>query len=181
MNDATIGRNYAEALLSLAKKANDLPGWGAMIGDVAEAMQRDRKLHVFLESPRVSASQKNAVLAKAFQDRMPRLFVRFLQSVVNHRRQMLIPAIAAEYQLLLDDVMGRLHARVTVARETSAEEVAVIAKQLTRAYGKQVVPHVTVNPAIRGGVIVRVGDTVMDGSVRKRLATLRQRMMVGSR
>jgi F-type H+-transporting ATPase subunit delta len=48
---------------------------------------------------------------------------------------------------------------------------------LSRVLGKTVVPHVTVNPAILGGVIVRVGDTVMDGSVRKRLATLRSRML----
>src|SRR6188768_3974425 len=113
MRDSTIARNYAEALLALARKANDLPGWGAMIGDVADAVQRDVRLQRFLESPRVSATQKNELLAKAFQDRMPRLFVRFLQSMVSHRRQMLIPEVAIEFQNLLDETLGRVHARVT--------------------------------------------------------------------
>ena len=181
MRGETIARNYAEALLALARKAGDLQGWGAMIGDVADAMQRDIKLRRFLESPRVSAQQKNDLLAKAFQDRMPRLFVRFLQSMVSHRRQMLIPEVSIAYASLLDDVLGRIHARVTVARPSTPEEEQAIARQLTAALGKQVVPHVTVNPAIGGGVVVRVGDTVMDGSVRRRLSTLRQRMLAGSR
>jgi len=179
MRDTTIARNYAEALLSLARKANDLAGYGAMIDAVADALQRDETLRRFLESPRVSADRKNGVLARAFQDRMPRLFVRFLQALVNNRRQMLIPEIAVEYASLVDEIEGRVHAQIVVAREPSAGERDVIADQLSRALGKRVVPHVTVNPAILGGVVVRVGDTVMDGSVRRRLALLRSRMVAG--
>jgi F-type H+-transporting ATPase subunit delta len=52
-----------------------------------------------------------------------------------------------------------------------------LTRQLSRLFGKRVVPHITLNPAILGGVIVKVGDTVMDGSVRRRLATLRSRMI----
>jgi F-type H+-transporting ATPase subunit delta len=179
MRDTTIARNYAEALLSLARKANDLAGYGAMIDAVADALQRDETLRRFLESPRVSGEQKNGVLARAFQDRMPRLFVRFLQALVNNRRQMLIPQIAIEYASLVDEIEGRVHAQVTMSRDPSSGERDAIAAQLSRALGKRVVPHVTVNPAILGGVVVRVGDTVMDGSVRRRLALLRSRMVAG--
>ncbi len=181
MRDVTIARNYAETLLALAERANNREGWGALIAEVAEAVGRDDRLHHFLESPRISAAEKNRVLERAFQDRMPRLFVRYLQTLVNNRRQMLIPEIAAEYQTLLDEVSGRVHATVTVARPVSDEDRTTIARQLTRVVGMQVVPHVLVNPAILGGVIVRVGDTVMDGSVRRRLATLRNRMVAGAR
>jgi F-type H+-transporting ATPase subunit delta len=90
---------------------------------------------------------------------------------------MLIPEIAQEYESLLDVQEGRLHANVTVAREASAVDEARIAEQLTRVLGKKVVPHMNVNPAILGGVVVRFGDTVMDGSVRKRLANLRGKML----
>lgn len=72
-----------------------------------------------------------------------------------------------------------MHARVTVARETDDAERSAIAEQLSRMFGKDVVPHLTVDPSIMGGVIVHVGDTVLDGSVRKRLASLRRRMMTG--
>jgi F-type H+-transporting ATPase subunit delta len=176
MRDETIARNYAETLLALADKAADRAGWGRLIDDVAEAMRRDERLRHFLASPKVGADEKNSVLGQAFQDRMPRLFVRFVQRLVTNRRQMLIPAVAVEYQGLLDELENRVNATVTVAREPSDAETQTIARELSRAVGKQVVPHVTVNSAILGGIVVRIGDTVMDGSVRRRLAVLRDRM-----
>ncbi len=181
MRSSTVGRNYAETLLALAQKAGDTAGWATMIGDVADAMQRDEKLRRFLESPRVSAAEKNDVLGKAFQDRMPRMMVRFLQALVTNRRQMLIPEIAAEYRDLLDEVEGRVHAQVTLAKQPSDGDRATLARELSRTLGKQVVPHVTVDAAILGGVVVKVGDTVMDGSVRRRLALLRNRLVYGTR
>ena len=177
MRETIIARNYAETLLELARRAGDLRGFGEAADDVADAMQRDRTLHLFLESPRVSAQQKNQVIGRAFEGQLPRVFVRFLQALVTHRRQMLLPAIAREYHDLVDQVEGRLHANVTVVREPGDDERSAIGKELSRAYGKEVVPHFAVNPAILGGVVVRVGDTVLDGSVRRRLATLRSRML----
>jgi F-type H+-transporting ATPase subunit delta len=106
MRDATIARNYAEALLTLARKAEDPQGWGRMLMEVADAVQRDERLRLFLESPRISADQKNAVLARAFQDRYPRLLVRYLQTLVSKGRQLLLPTIATEYFSLLDEAEG---------------------------------------------------------------------------
>ena len=177
MRETTIARNYAEALLELARKSNDLRGWGEMIDGVANAVESDRRLRVFLESPRVSVKQKNEIFLKAYGPTMPKTFVRFLQALVRNRRQMLIPEIAHEYQDLVDQVEGRVHASVTVAREANDADRKVIAEQLSRALGKDVVPHFVVNQAILGGVIVRVGDTVLDGSVRRRLTMLRAKMM----
>ena len=177
MRDTTIARNYAEALLELARKSNDLRGWGEMIDGVANAVESDRRLRVFLESPRVSVKQQNDIFQKAWGNTMPKTFVRFLQALVRNRRQMLIPEIAHEYQDLVDQVEGRVHASVTVAREATDADRKVIAEQLSRALGKDVVPHFVVNQAILGGVIVRVGDTVLDGSVRRRLTTLRAKML----
>lgn len=177
MREPTIARNYAETLLELAQRAGDLGGWGDMLDKIADAMESDRRLRVFLESPRVSAQKKNEVLQKAFGAQLPRNFVRFLQALVTHRRQMLIPVIANEYHDLVDRVEGRVHASVTVAREPDDADRQLITASLSRTLSKTVVPHFQVNPSILGGVIVRVGDTVLDGSVRRRLATLRARMM----
>ena len=179
MRETTIARNYAETLLALAQKADDLRGWVSMITDVADAMASNATLRLFLESPRVGAAEKNTVLGAAFTGRMPRTFLRFLQSLVSHRRQMLIPEIAREYLDLVDAAEGRLHARVTVARQASEADTSDIARQLSRMFNKDVVPHLTVDPSIMGGVIVYVGDTVLDGSVKKRLSALRRRMLAG--
>jgi F-type H+-transporting ATPase subunit delta len=177
MREATIARNYAETLLELARRAGDLPVWGQAVDDVADAVQNDRTLRLFLESPRVSAAEKNRIIGRAFEGQLPKVFVRYLQALVNHRRQMLLPAIAREFHDLVDEVEGRVHANVVVAAEPSDGERRTISTELSRAYGKEVVPHFAVNPAILGGVVVRVGDTVLDGSVRRRLATLRARML----
>jgi len=177
MREPTIARNYAETAMELARRADDIHGWSDMLDNLGSAVETDRTLRMFLESPRVSADRKNEVLAKAFGGQLPRNFVRFLQALITHRRQMLLPLIAAEYRDLMDEVEGRVHAAVTVAREPGEEGRAMIATQLGRTLGKEVVPHFSVNAAILGGVVVRVGDTVLDGSVRRRLSTLRQRMI----
>ncbi|HEY7897617.1 MAG TPA: ATP synthase F1 subunit delta [Gemmatimonadaceae bacterium] len=173
-----VSRNYAEALLALATKADNREGFGVMIRDVASAIGQDPTIRLFLESPRVSYERKNEILARAFGDRIPRVFLRFLQTMVHNRRQMMIPEIATEYAALLDSEEGRVHAEVTVARPTTDAETASIGAELSRVLGKRVMPQVSVDPAIMGGVIVRVGNTVMDGSVRRRLSKLATRMRV---
>jgi F-type H+-transporting ATPase subunit delta len=177
MREPTIARNYAETLVALAQRADDLEGWGAMIDEVVNAVQSDVRLRRFLESPRVSAEQKNEILARAFADRLPRLFVRFLEAVVTHRRQHLLPEIAREYHDLVDEIEGRVHVDVTLAREPDAGGRESLVRELSRVLGKRVVPHIRVRSDILGGVIVRVGDTVMDGSVRRRLNLLRSRLL----
>jgi F-type H+-transporting ATPase subunit delta len=177
MRQSTIARNYAEALLELARRAKDLRGWGGIIVSIADAIERDPKLRAFLETPRVDAARKNAVLRKALEDAAPSKFVRFVESVVTHRRQMLLPLIAHEYMDLVDIAENRMHATVTVAREPDAKMRKLITDRLSKAFDKTVVPHVTVDERILGGIVVRVGDVVMDGSARRRLGVLKQRMM----
>jgi F-type H+-transporting ATPase subunit delta len=173
---SVVARNYAEALLALARKAGDVPGWGRMMQEIADAVATDPQLRTFLESPRVPAERKNAALGRAFQDRYPRLLVRFLQALVSKGRQRQIGNVAREYAALVDEAEGRVHAQVTLAVAPTEADRAAIAASLSRRIGKQVVPHVTVRPEILGGVIVRVGDSVLDGSVRRRLGRLRHQL-----
>lgn len=180
MRDTTIAHNYAATLIALARKANDLEGWGTMIHDVADAVQRDARLRQFLETPRIPARTKSDILGRAFQDRLPRLFVRFLQAVIAHHRQALLPGIAVAYAAIVDELSNRVHAQVTVAREPDAATREAVAGGVSRALGKTVVPHFSVRPEILGGVIVRVGDRVIDGSVRRRLMALRSQLVAGA-
>jgi F-type H+-transporting ATPase subunit delta len=177
MRDTTIAKNYAEALLELARRAEDPAGWGKLMRDVANGVQQDVTVQHFLESPKISEAQKNEVFFQALGDRVPRHFLRFLQTLVRKRRQMLIPEISSEYDKLLDVHEGRVHANVTVAREMTSADESKIAEQLSRVVGKTVVPHMNVNPAILGGVVVKIGDTVMDGSVRRRLGRLKAQIL----
>lgn len=172
----TVARNYAETLLALARKAGDAAGWGTSLRAVANAISEDLTLQRFLDSPRIPADHKLSMLTRALGERVPSIFMKFVHALVKNRRQTLIPAIADEYDTLLDASNGVVHARVTVARETSDEERTAIATRLSKATGKTVVPHLQIDPSIIGGVVVRIGDTVMDGSVRRKLGLLRRKI-----
>lgn len=174
---STTGRNYAEALLTLARKAGDPEGWGGLVRQIADAIDSDESLRRFLESPRIAAAVKMGVLEKALGDRVPHMMLRWLQAVSRNRRLMLLPAIANEYDTLLDENANRVHARLTFATPPGETDANDIAARLSAVLGKTVVPHVSIDPAVMGGVVVRVGDTVMDGSVRRRLQVMRRRML----
>lgn len=177
MREPTVARNYAETLVVLAQRAEDVDGWGRKMDEVAEACASDERLRRFLETPRVTVAEKSRIVGQAFAKRLPPTLVRFLQAVILHRRQHLLTEIAIEYHAMVDALSNRVHAQVQVARKPTAERRAAIARQLTRITGLSVVPHFVVSPRILGGVVVKVGDTVMDGSVARRLASLRNRML----
>ena len=177
MREPTIAKNYAEALLDLAQKDGDLAKWGRLIDQFAEAMSSDAKLAGFLASPRIAASEKNRVIGQALEGQVPATFIRFIQALIRNRRQLLIPQVATQFHALVDIVENRVHAAVTVAKTASPADQKSIAERLSKVVGKTVVPHFYVNPAVLGGLVVRVGDTVLDGSVRRRLARLKTQML----
>ena len=181
MKSSTIARNYAEALL-LAAEAQETAAverYGRLIEAVAGAMQADERISVALESPRVSKAVKAALLARALGDLAPPEFVRFLQAVVRRGRQGLLAEIAQQYQGLVDVKRNRVHAGVTLLDEPEARLQKEVIERLTRAIGKEVRAHFRADRGILGGVVVRVGDRIYDGSVRRKLATLRRRLLGG--
>jgi len=180
MREATIARNYAQALLALAAKANQVDVFGGLINGMADAVRENVVFRRFLEAPQVAEAAKREVLRKALSGKSPRHFALFVEKLVSNRRQMLLPEIAVEYANLVDEREGRVHATVTVSRSAASGEAEEISTKLSAALGKTVVAHLLVNPAILGGLVVRIGDSVMDGSVRRRLNALRG-ALVGAR
>jgi F-type H+-transporting ATPase subunit delta len=181
----TIARNYAEALL-LAAEAEARGGqeghvelYGELMDAVAGAIQADERIAVALESPRVSKATKGRLLANALQGTAPATFVRFLQAVVRRGRQGLIGEIAQEYHARVDLKLNRVHAGVTLAVATNGGLPEQITDRLARVLGKEVRAHFRTDPAILGGVVVRVGDRIFDGSLRRKLNALRRRMLTG--
>ena len=181
MKSTTIARNYAEALL-LAADAGDKNAvelYGRLMDAVAGAVQADERIAVALDSPRVAKATKAALLERALADLAGREFVRFLQAVVRRGRQGLLGEIAQEYQALVDAKLDRVHAGVVLVEEPDARLGKQIVERLTAALGKDVRAHFRTEPGIIGGVVVRVGDRVYDGSLKRRLAVLRRKMLTG--
>ena len=181
MKSTTVARNYAQALL-LAAEAHgmaDIERYGQLMEAVAGAVYADERISVALESPRVSKAVKATLLERALGDLAPAEFVRFLQAVVRRGRQGLLGEIAQQYQVLVDVKLNRVHAGVTLLEQPDARLEKEVAERLSRAIGKEVRGHFRADRGILGGVVVRVGDRIYDGSVRRKLATLRRRMLGG--
>ena len=181
MKSTTVARNYAQALL-LAAEAHDMgvvERYGQLMEAVAGAVQADERISVALESPRVSKTLKAALLERALEGLVPAEFVRFLQAVVRRGRQGLLGEIAQQYDTLVDVKLNRVHAGVTLLEQPDPRLEKEVVERLSRAIGKEVRAHFRADRGILGGVVVRVGDRIYDGSVRRKLATLRRRLLSG--
>lgn len=176
MRDATIARNYADALFELTLREGTHEDALASFEAFAEVLEAEPRIRTFLETPKIAADVKKEMLRRVL-DAAESSFVNFVCVVMDHDRQRLLRQMALELRALVDERKGRLHVDVTLAREPAAGQEAEIAEDLSRKLGKEVVPHVRVNPSIMGGVVVRFGDQVMDGSLKRRLATLRHQML----
>jgi F-type H+-transporting ATPase subunit delta len=177
VRQSTIARSYAEALFALGERHEQLEPFGAALDLVAATLESEPRLRLFLETPKVEPAEKKRVLTDALRNQVPPLVLNFLLVVLDKRRQRILPQMAREYRVLLDESLGRLYAEVTVAREPDEKMEREIAAGLSQALGKTVIPHIQVDPSILGGIIVRYGDRVLDGSLKRRLVTLRRRLL----
>ena len=173
---ATIARNYAEVLFELGEQSGRTADYAELIDAVGAAVAMSPEVQVVLVSPRVPKAAKSRLLASALKD-TPREFVLFLQAVVERGRQGLLEEIAREYSALVDIKLNRVRAAVTLAREPDEALRKQIAKSLTEALGKEVIPAFVTDPGILGGTIVRVGERIYDGSVRRRMARLKRALL----
>lgn len=176
MRSETIARNYAETLFELGERDGNTERYADLLDAVAAAIEQTPRVQAVLMSPKVPKSEKARILAGALRE-TPREFVLFLQALIKRGRQQLLREIATEYLGLLDQKLDRVRAGVTLARTPDERLKRAIQDGLSRQLGKQVIPAFTVDPEILGGTIVRVGERVLDGSVRRRMTKLRRQLM----
>jgi F-type H+-transporting ATPase subunit delta len=172
----TIARNYAEALFDLGERSGSTARYTDLIDALAAAIETTPSVQAILMSPRIPKGEKSRLLGAALKD-APREFVLFLQAVVKRGRQQLFRAIANEYATLVDVKLNRVRAGVTLARPVNEQLQKSIAEALSSHLGKEVLPSFTVDPEILGGAIVRVGERIHDGSLRRRLVKLRRHLL----
>jgi F-type H+-transporting ATPase subunit delta len=177
MHETTVARSYAEALLELAVAEDSVEEYDRQLGALVELIHAEERLRTFLETPRIDADEKKRVISEVFRGKIRDRLLRFLFVVIDKRRQRLLPEMAAEFSDLADDHFGRLKVEITTAREPDKALRERLRERLGRVLQRDVLPRYRVNPAILGGVIVRVEDRIMDGSIRHRLQSLRRQLL----
>jgi F-type H+-transporting ATPase subunit delta len=176
LRSVTIARNYAEALFALGERTGQTEQFADLMDAVAAAVETSPQVQATLMSPRVPKSAKARLLGAALKD-APREFVLFLQAVVKRGRQLLFREIATEYLALLDLKLNRVRAGVTLARPADEALRSTIQDSLSQHLGKEVLASFSVDPEILGGAVVRVGERIHDGSIRRRMTKLRRALL----
>jgi len=172
----TIARNYAEALFDIAGRSAQPDRYADLIDAVAAAVETIPRVKAVLMSPRVPKAEKAKFLGAALKE-APRDFVLWLQALVKRGRQGILREVAAEYLALVDEKLNRVRASVTLARQPDDKLRQTIEESLARQLKKQVIAAYLVDPEILGGAVIRVGDRVLDGSVRRRMTKLRRQLL----
>lgn len=176
MRPVTIARNYAEALFELGEKSGRIQQYADLLDAVAHGVAAAPTVQAVLMSPRITKAQKAKLFADALSG-APREFVLFLQGVIKRGRQGLLSYISTEFNALQDLKLNRVRAAVTMANPADDTLRKRITDQLTAVMGRQVLPEFTQDPSILGGIIVRVGDRVFDGSVKRKMTVLRRSLL----
>ena len=176
MEATTVARNYGDVLFQLAEKHGAHDEYSAALDELVGLLEQEPRLRTFLVTPKLSNEEKKRVLREALSERVPRPFLNFVLIVIDKRRQRLLPLIAEEYRRLVDRKFNRLDVEVVLASEPDERLEEEIRSGLSDRLGRTIVPRFRIHPEIIGGAIVRYGDNVIDGSLRRQLLALRRRM-----
>ena len=171
-----VPRRYAQALTEEAQKAGSLDAVDADVALLTGTLDGSRELRLALTSPVVSTAKKGAVLDALFEGKVSDLSLRFLRLLVDKQRDGQIPAILDAYRALRDERTGTIEATVRTAKPLSAAERDRLQSALEARSASTVRMRVEIDPTLIGGLVVRLGDTVYDRSVRHQLETLRDQL-----
>lgn len=174
---SAVARNYAATLFELAAREGAEASWGELLDAVAGPYAEDGAFRRFLDAPSVSLVEKKEALQRALGDRVPETFRRFLFVVLDRRRHRALPAIARAYRDLLDERAGRVRVSVALPFEPDDELRDEIVRHLEDRFGTGVLAEFRRAPEILGGLVVRAGDRLIDGSLRRRLERLKWEMI----
>jgi len=171
----TIARPYAEAAFKSARDGNTLGPWSDALSRLAQVARNDTARDV-LGNPRLSASQIGSLIADVAGSLSPEQH-NFVQLLASNERLSVLPEIVEHFEALKNVHEGVLDAHIASAYPLSDQQVAEVLATLEGKYGRKVKATVSVDPDLIGGISIRIGDEVLDTSVRGKLAQLADALM----
>lgn len=172
-----IAQRYSKALFEAARDAKDLERVAAEAQGIAEAL--DNRTLSLIARPTLPAAQKAAFFEKSLSDQASPVLVKFLRVVFESKRERFLPAIFKQFQLLVMESQGRVAGSVASAKPLGAKELAAISEGMSKKLKRTVELTPVVDPALLGGLKVKVGDTVYDSTLATRLEALAELIKSG--
>ena len=170
-----IAQVYARSLFEVALEQDKLDELREQLGQFADAVSENRDLQVFLFSPYFSTQEKKEALGRAVSGADP-TFTNFLETLLERHRMPAIFRIRQRYDVLWKKENRLLPVEITSAIELDEDTVASIGERIGKQTGRKVQLSSHVDPDILGGIVLRVGNSVLDASIRNRLNQLRKQV-----
>lgn len=177
MSKYASAKRYAKALLEVAKEQNAITAIKEQFGTLVEAVKSQPEMAMLLNHPRVEAQDKKQLLTGALQG-ANESFVNFLHLLVDKGREANLVAIYDAFVLLVNEHEGIVEATITSSNLLDEATINQIAASFSKQLGKQVRATNNVDSALLGGIVVRIGDRLYDGSVKGRLDRLSKSLTV---
>lgn len=175
LKGAVAGR-YAEALYDIAVRDNAVDRIEQELKSLEVILKESEDLQKVLFHPQITADDKKELLEKVFSGKISPVTANFLALLVDRRRETFFGDITAEFVKRANEGRNTVTASVTSAVELNDAEKAGMDKTLAKMTGKTVQVSYSVDPSLVGGVVVRIGDKIIDGSVKTRLCDMRERL-----
>ena len=180
MSQGMIARRYAKALVNLAENEKDLDNTGKHLTAISEIYKENSELRQVLSDTKVSSGVKLGILKEVIKKiKASKLVDTFSRYLLAKRRIDFLPDIERAFNLLLQEKLGRIEAKVTTASELPKETVKKLVDAISGYTGKEVEVNVTIDTSIIGGIVTRIGSTVIDGSIQTHLNQIRQSIIRG--
>jgi F-type H+-transporting ATPase subunit delta len=176
----TAARRYAEAVFELAKRDDSLDAWHDDLG-TANSLLGDERVSRVVDNPSLPFAERRQVVDELIEKRVGTPMRNLISLLAERSRLDLLPAIVAEFQRLLNRERGIATAIVTSASPLKKEETAALEERLRQITGSDVELDIRIDERLIGGLTVRIGDRLLDASVRGRLERLRDQLVAGAR
>jgi F-type H+-transporting ATPase subunit delta len=170
-----VAEVYARALFEVAVDQDKLDEIHEQLGQFADAVDQNRDLATFFFSPYFSSEEKKDALGRAVDGAEP-AFMNFLQALVERHRMPVIFRIRTRFEQLWQEERKLLPVQITSAIKLDEAMVRGIGDQIGEQVGRTIELSSTVDPELLGGVVLRVGNVVLDASIRNRLEQLRKQV-----
>lgn len=180
MSSDALSKVYAKSLYELAEKAGGkgkIVEVGEELEEICELARSDRRFGEFLNSPIIDPERRGASLKKIFANRVTDLALRFLLVLNEKGRLGGLESIASAYDHLVQEAFGRIEVDLFTAGPLGAEQLGEVTAKVRSALGKEPVIHSYVEPGMIGGIKLRIGDQLLDGSVASRLRRMRSELL----
>jgi F-type H+-transporting ATPase subunit delta len=170
-----VAEVYARALFEVARDQDKLDEVHDELGQFVDAMEQNRDMSVFFFSPHFSSAEKKAALARVLEGADP-AFENFLEALIERHRMPVIYRVRTRFHELWENERKLLDVDVTTAVPLGAEAVENIGQRVQQQTGRTVQLSSQVDPGILGGIVLRVGNLILDASIRHRLEQLRKQV-----